>query len=123
MEYQPVIAIDFDGVIHQFKQPWRGTRIISDPPVDGIDKVIAELREKGYKVIVVSSRCFGRGGKRAIRKYLKKYNIVVDGVTKDKVGAQVYLDDRAMRFDGVVDDGLVDRITNFVPWNRVAPIA
>ena len=123
MEYQPVVAIDFDGVIHQFKQPWRGSRIIPDPPVDGIDKTIAELRSRGYKVVVVSSRCLGRGGRLAIKKYLKKNNIKVDGVTKHKVGAHVYLDDRAMRFDGVVDDGLVDRIINFVPWNRVTPIA
>ena len=123
MEYQPVVAIDFDGVIHQFKQPWSGSRIIPDPPVDGIDKTIAELRSRGYKVVVVSSRCLGRGGRLAIKKYLKKNNIKVDGVTKYKVGAHVYLDDRAMRFDGVVDDGLVDRIINFVPWNRVTPIA
>ena len=123
MEYQPVVAIDFDGVIHQFKQPWSGSRIIPDPPVDGIDKTIAELRSRGYKVVVVSSRCLGKGGRLAIKKYLKKNNIKVDGVTKYKVGAHVYLDDRAMRFDGVVDDGLVDRIINFVPWNRVAPIA
>lgn len=123
MEYQPVVAIDFDGVIHQFKQPWSGSRIIPDPPVDGIDKTIAELRSRGYKVVVVSSRCLGKGGRLAIKKYLKKNNIKVDGVTKYKVGAHVYLDDRAMRFDGVVDDGLVDRIINFVPWNRVTPIA
>lgn len=123
MEYQPVVAIDFDGVIHQFKQPWSGSRIIPDPPVDGIDKTIAELRSRGYKVVVVSSRCLGKGGRLAIKKYLKKNNIKVDGVTKYKVGAHVYLDDRAMRFDGVVDDGLVDRIVNFVPWNRVTPIA
>ena len=123
MEYQPVVAIDFDGVIHQFKQPWSDSRIIPDPPVDGIDKTIAELRSRGYKVVVVSSRCLGKGGRLAIKKYLKKNNIKVDGVTKYKVGAHVYLDDRAMRFDGVVDDGLVDRIINFVPWNRVTPIA
>lgn len=116
-EYTPTVAIDFDGVIHSYTSPFTKASEILDPPIEGIKDVIDTLRQRGFKVVVMSSRCLGDGGKAAIINYLNLYDIVVDDVTHEKVGAVAYVDDRAITFDGKVD-GLVERIISFSPWNR-----
>lgn len=116
-KYTPTVAIDFDGVIHSYVSPFTKASEILDPPVEGIKEVINDLHQRGFKVVVMSSRCLGDGGKDAIINYLNLHDIVVDDVTHEKVGAIAYIDDRAITFDGKVD-GLVERIINFSPWNR-----
>lgn len=109
------VVFDFDGVIHSYNSGWQGIDVISDPPVDGIKEVIAELRNKGYEVVVVSTRCSKPSGILAILDWLEKYNIKVDKVSDIKPPAIVYVDDRAITFDGKTE-GLVDKICNFKPW-------
>lgn len=111
------VVFDFDGVIHSYKSGWLGVDVISDPPVDGIREAIKEIREAGYKVIVVSTRCAKLNGLLAVENWLKDNDIVVDEVTNTKPPAVCYIDDRAIRFDGKPET-LLDRISNFVPWNR-----
>lgn len=114
MSLKKTVVFDFDGVIHSYVSGWQGAATIPDPPVDGIKEVIDELR-KDYKVVVVSTRCYQEGGIEAIREYLSKYGIVVDDVTGEKPPAVVYVDDRAITFDGDTK-GLVDKIRHFRPW-------
>jgi len=111
------VVFDFDGVIHSYKNGWQGVTVIPDPPVSGIKEVIDELRNGGYRVVVVSTRCYQEGGTEAIKKYLQKHNITVDEVTGEKTPAVVYVDDRAITFDGKVE-GLVERIKSFKPWYK-----
>ena len=54
MSYKPTVVFDLDGVIHSYTSGWKGASEIPDPPVPGMRKVIDELRERGYKVVVVS---------------------------------------------------------------------
>ena len=61
--------------------------------------MIEKLRKK-YRLIVVSSRCREMKGKAAVQKWLKEQEIEVDGVTNEKEPALVYVDDRALTFDG-----------------------
>ena len=109
------VVFDFDGVIHSYKSGWKGPAVILDPPVEGIKETIAQLRELNYKVVVVSTRCTTEKGIQAIKRYLEKYEIVVDDVCKEKPPATVYVDDRAIHFDGNCN-GLVEQITNFKNW-------
>ena len=107
------VIFDFDGVIHSYTSGWRGIDVIPDKPVDGIRSVIDTLRnEYNYKVVVVSTRCTEVHGIEAIREWLEKYDISVDGVQATKPPAMVSVDDRCICFDGVTQ-GLVDRVRNF----------
>lgn len=48
--------------------------------------------------------------------YLKANDIVVDDVVMEKPPAVVYIDDRAIRFNGDPSD-LLNQIVSFEPWN------
>lgn len=115
MSYKPNIVFDFDGVIHSYKSGWKGAENIPDPVVPGIADAIRELRELGYRVVVVSTRCSTPKGMGAVRYYLKKNEIFVDDVLMEKPPALCYIDDRAIRFDGHPET-LVGQVVNFRTW-------
>ncbi len=112
------IVFDFDGVIHSYKSGWRGTTVIPDEPVPGIKEAILQLREVGYNVAVVSTRCATYEGLTAVKQWLFDHDILVDEVCKEKPPAIVYIDDRAICFDGHPET-LLEKISNFKPWNKV----
>lgn len=111
------VVFDFDGVIHSYTSGWQGYANIPDPPVPGIREAIQEIREAGYDVIVVSSRCVHPEGKDAIAQYLAKNKIEVGAIMEHKPPAIVYIDDRAVCFDGKPEK-LLSTIQMFKPWNR-----
>lgn len=110
------VIFDFDGVINSYTSRWQGADVIPDSPVIGIKEAITEIR-KYYRVVVVSSRCYQPGGIEAIKTWLEKYDITVDGVTDEKPPAVVIVDDRAITFDGNTE-GLLEKIKSFKPWNK-----
>lgn len=109
------VVFDFDGVIHSYTSGWKGESIIPDKPVFGIKEAISEIRKAGYEVVVVSTRCATNEGIKAVSKYLFENEIYVDRVCKEKPPAIVYIDDRAICFDGDTKS-LLDKINNFSPW-------
>lgn len=113
--YIPTVVFDFDGVIHSYTSGWKGVSTIPDPPVPGIAKAIAEIRAAGYRVVVVSTRCAEPEGKAAVERYLHYFGIYVDAVMAEKPPALVYIDDRAICFDGK-PAGLLGKIKAFQPW-------
>ena len=68
-------------------------------------------------MVVVSTRCKNESGMSAIYAYLEKHNIVVDDVMAEKPPAIVYIDDRAICFDGKSDE-LLEKIEKFEPWYK-----
>lgn len=115
--FTPTVVFDFDGVIHSYTSPWEDSTIIPDPPVMGIMEAISGIRAKGYRVVVVSTRCATSGGRMAVIQYLNQNGIEVDVVMAEKPPAIVYIDDRAICFDGDTKS-LLSKIENFVPWNK-----
>lgn len=111
------VVFDFDGVIHSYTSGWKGETCIPDPPVPGIMEAISGIRAKGYEVVVVSTRCNTHEGRLAVYRYLAIHGIEVDGVRKEKPPAIVYIDDRAICFDGHPET-LLGKIEHFVPWNK-----
>lgn len=114
-KFVPTVVFDFDGVIHSYTSGWKGVDVIPDPPVPGIRKAIADIRTAGYRVVVVSTRCSELCGMVAIRRFLDENNILVDDVSAHKPAAMVYVDDRALCFDGD-SAGLLKKIKGFNPW-------
>ena len=111
------VVFDFDGVIHSYTSRWNGPACIPDPPVPGIKEAIAEIRNAGYEVVVVSTRTADVLGMQAVRGWLMDNGIEVDRVCAEKPPAIVYIDDRAICFDGHPDT-LLDKIREFTPWNK-----
>ena len=109
------VVFDFDGVINSYKSGFCGVGKIPDPPVPGVREVIDKLRQSGYTVVVVSTRCADADGLEAICDYLDKYEIEVDRVCAEKPPAVVYVDDRAICFKGSAR-GLYRRIKKFKSW-------
>ncbi len=115
MANKKTVVFDFDGVIHSYTSGWVREDIIPDTPVPGIKEAIDSMRNAGYEVIVVSTRCTHYTGIIAIHEWLRKYGIVVDDVCKEKPPAICYVDDRAIYFDGKADT-LFEKVQSFKSW-------
>lgn len=111
------VVFDFDGVIHSYTSGWQGVNICNDPPVDGIKEAISDIRKAGYHVAVVSTRYSETQGVAAVSDYMERHGIEFDTVTGKKPPAIVYIDDRAICFDGKPET-LLDKIKTFKPWNK-----
>ena len=113
------IAVDFDGVIHEYVSPWIDAETIPDPPVPGAIEWLNEMREK-FRIVVFTTRGKTETGRIAVATWLvaRGYPAVPDDVTAEKPPALIYLDDRAVRFDGT-NFPTADQIhRDFVPWNK-----
>lgn len=111
------IAIDFDGVIHQYDKGYQDGTLYGDPKLGAFD-AIKQLLEK-YNVFILSTRTPGH-----IAAWLLKhdapfeFDIIPDidetpeiasypfydrqgvvGITQRKLAAIRYVDDRAVEFD------------------------
>ena len=111
------IVFDFDGVIHRYSKGWQDGSIY-DKPTEGIKETIEELR-KEYKIIVVSTRSATEEGRKSILDWLDKYGIEVDDVIAEKPPAIMYVDDRAVNFNGNCKTLMRD-IKNFKCWSEKA---
>lgn len=118
-QFKPTVVFDFDGVIYSYKSGWKGAGGIPDPVVPGIGEAISQLREHGYMVVVVSTRCSSGEGMKAVMKYLTENGITVAGVLAEKPPAVCYIDDRAICFDGHPEN-LPRQVESFTPWHQVS---
>lgn len=114
-KFIPTVALDFDGVIHSYSSGWQGASNIPDPPVPGIKEAINELRQRGYQIMVFSSRATTYPGYNAIREWMTRNHIHFDNITSEKPPCLVTVDDRAICFDGNAST-LVDKVVTFKPW-------
>lgn len=113
------VVFDFDGVIHSYKSGWKGETSIPDEPVAGIRDALKAIHEAGYEIVIVSTRCRTQAGMQAINDWLLKYDMLryIDSISKEKPPAIVYIDDRAIQFDGIANT-LLNKIQKFKPWYK-----
>lgn len=129
----PIICVDFDGVIHSYVSGWQGISEINDPPVPGaIEWLIEHLPipdaicamappHKGPVVQIYSSRSKSFWGRRAMRKYLVKHGLpkayleVLKFPIK-KPPAFLTIDDRAICFTGTFPT--MEEMMSFKAWNK-----
>ncbi len=97
-EAKPVLAVDFDGVIHRYSKGWNGGEIY-DPPVKGAPEALRRISRK-FKIVVFTARATTPTRKARVAAYLKKHGISFDEITNRKPPAVAYIDDKAIRFSG-----------------------
>jgi hypothetical protein len=109
---KPKIAIDFDGVLHQYS----GYSKTLGKPIPGALAGIKALQKANMQVVVHSVR-----PAEMIKPWLKQHGFPDLEVTNKKPIARAYLDDRAVNFGGKWDAGLVKRLVGFQPnWEKDA---
>ena len=114
------IAVDFDGVLHSYSSPWVDEHTIPDPPVPGAIPWLAEMHKK-FEVVIFTTRGRTIEGQQAVHQWLIGHGLAPEialDLTVDwkKPPALVYLDDRAMRFEGTFPTA--DAIHAARPWNK-----
>ena len=132
----PIICVDFDGVIQSYVSGWKGVSVIPDPPVEGaIEWLIEHLpvpdalggcfapKYEGPIAQIYSSRSKSWFGRRAMRKWLIANGLpreyIDDGVLKfpsKKPAAFLTIDDRAICFNGQFPT--TEEMIGFKPWNK-----
>lgn len=112
---EKVVAFDFDGVIHQ--GVWTLAEEVNGEMVPGIRKVMVRLFELGYDIEVYTCRALTKAGRDAVVKWLNHHGLLryVARVSASKPIAKVYIDDRAICFDGDVE-GLIENVESFKSW-------
>ena len=109
------VAFDFDGVIAKY-EGFKGPHDITEP-IQEVFKAITLLKEKGFKIIIHSTR-----GDDFLKSYCEKFSIPFDyiyrrpdreGENPGKPVAYVYVDDRSICYRGQDAETLVDEISNF----------
>ncbi|MEK7542957.1 MAG: HAD hydrolase family protein [Patescibacteria group bacterium] len=110
-----IIAFDFDGTIAQYNG-FVSHSDVQEPVAETI-KAMRLLKEKGFRILIYSTR-----GDEFIRKYCEKFSIPFDfinhnpemqGENPGKPIAYAYVDDSAIRYTGQSAETLVSEVENF----------
>ncbi len=130
----PVICVDFDGVINSYTSGWISIDVIPDDPVPGaIEWLMDHLptpeslghmdEYKGPIVCIYSSRSKENRGIKAMQRWLVKHGLprqyITDNVLQfptQKPAAFLTLDDRAICFTGTFPT--TEQMMAFKPWNK-----
>ncbi len=102
------IAIDLDGTICPIKEPTGSYENLR--PLPQAAERIRELRAQGHYVIILTARNMGtcqsnlgrvmKNVGRITLEWLEQYGIEYDEIYFGKPNAEIYIDDRAIRFNG-----------------------
>jgi len=111
---QPIVCVDLNGVLDSYAG-WQGADHF-DPPRPGARRFLEALRQRGYRIVVFTTR-----HESDVRPWLVTHglNDVVDEVTDRKPAAHVFVDDRAVCFRGDFDATLRDIDTFSAHWEPV----
>jgi hypothetical protein len=129
--FNPTLCIDFDGVIHDYKNGWQGGAIYGEV-VPGFFEWLEEVRPY-FKIVVYSSRSKTDEGVTAMVVWLHdKRNAWIKAggrrhptelleieFAHEKPAAWLAIDDRAIQFRGDWSDPQLDPrvMLAFKPWN------
>jgi hypothetical protein len=111
------IAVDFDGVIAEY-DGWRGQGVLGEPREDVLE-ALRQLRTEGWKIVIHTTR-----GLEEIQAYLERHRIPHDEINRNsdyqtkgvKPVADIYWDDRAVRYSGDARKDL-EVIRSFRTWS------
>jgi len=99
------LAIDFDGVIHNFDKGFHDGTCYGDP-IDGSLDALKQLSKK-YKIIIFTAKAKhdrplinGKTGVELVSEWLDKHGVLeyISKITAEKPRAFLYIDDNGYRF-------------------------
>ena len=99
------IAIDFDSTVHDPFTRNKGYKM--GIPIEGAVEAIRQLRLAGNYIIIFPTWADSDKKRQAIVDWLTYFGVEFDDITSQKPEADVYLDDRGLRFTSW-DKALVD---------------
>jgi len=112
---KPILCLDFDGVLHWYRNGWQSATLIDDEPVPGAVEFVAQAQEF-FTVVVYSSRSSYPGGIEAMRDWMRRHGFPEVDFATQKPAAFLTIDDRALTFSGSWPDPAALRA--FQPWTR-----
>jgi len=104
------LAIDFDGVIHNFDKGYHDGTCYGDP-IKGSLQAIKTLSEN-YNIIIFTAKAKpsrplvnGKTGTELVQEWLEKHNVMqyVSDITSEKPRSQIYIDDKGYHFQNWKD--------------------
>ena len=127
-KFKPVICVDFDGVIHSYEKGWQGGELYGEV-VPGFFEWYETVRND-FDVVVFSTRLPLQ--QEQVNQWItEKWDIWVKECGRNveplnltfsaaKPMAHVYIDDRAIQFNGDWDspDVSLEAIESFKPWTQ-----
>lgn len=115
---RPLLCLDFDGVLHWYRNGLQGANVIDDAPVPGAVDFVRRAQQF-FTVTVYSSRSSHPGGIEAMRAWMEKHGFPEVDFAIQKPPAFLTIDDRALTFAGVWPDPR--ELRAFKPWTRDDP--
>jgi adenylylsulfate kinase len=112
-----VLAVDFDGVIAEY-YGWKGSKVFGEP-LPLVKECLQAIRDAGWSICIWTTR-----EPVGVWHYCTQRGIPVDSINailfrpwaKRKICADVYLDDRGLKFPGGWSKDLVTTILSFQTW-------
>lgn len=111
---KPTLCLDFDGVIHRYSKGWHDGTAYDEPVVGALD-AIRRFMDAGHPVFILSTRrpsqieaWIGKHAPDISTSIISTVNddapfwnrVGVLGITRLKLAAELYVDDRGYRFTG-----------------------
>ena len=99
------VAIDFDGVIHDFSKGWHDGTCYGEPLPGSLEAI--KTLSKEYNIIIFTAKVKpsrplvnGKNGKQLVTEWLRDHGVLefIDEITCEKPRAQVYIDDKGYHF-------------------------
>ena len=96
IEIKPTLAIDFDGVIHDYSSVIEAGKM--GQPVKGARQAMELLKAEGYTLAIYSIKAETSYGTKKLLEWLEMNEIPYDEVCVVRPAAAIYLDDRGLEF-------------------------
>lgn len=100
--------IDFDGTIYPYKKGYNGG-VLEEDPFKEAKGIIDWLKGMGFEIIIFTTRASKENAEemggdhlqqiKNLENYLSNNNIYFDRITSDKLGADFYIDDKAITIE------------------------